>query len=162
MRGNRIAADVDQRRRQEEHHVRRIADDRVYERPFIEVEGGEAVAPGLDRAGKAHGTCADDEDVHEDSMSQPGGAGGCLYLSPRTSVRNQQPSAQLPGGFVGGLAVEGHEDAGTSGCALDLRPPFAGIDAGDLDEVLAPVDGFVVAVNVHVGNEETEGDEPSF
>lgn len=51
--------------------------------------------------------------------------------------------------FVGGFSVEGHERRGASRNAGDLRPPFVEAHARDLDEVLAPIDDFFEAMNIH-------------
>lgn len=65
------------------------------------------------------------------------------------SGREGQPSAQLIGGFIGGLAIKGHQSGRSARNARDLRPPLVASDVGNLDEVVAAVDVFFEAMHVH-------------
>ena len=58
-----MAADLDQVRRREELHPRRVADDGVHQRALVEHTRGQAGMPRLDGAGQADGPGTDDHHV---------------------------------------------------------------------------------------------------
>lgn len=66
----------------------------------------------------------------------------CLFLRHASDVpvRAGQPVAEVRGGFIGRLAIEGHQRGRDTGNAGDLRaPPVVG-DASDFDHVLTSRD----------------------
>ena len=61
--GEGHVADLEQLRRGEEGHVRRVVEERVAEAALVDQNGGETRALRLDGAGQAGGAGADDEQI---------------------------------------------------------------------------------------------------
>ena len=93
-RHQRQAADLEQLRRGEEHHVRREIEDRVDEHALLDDDVVEAVLFGGDGGGEAGRTGADDQNVtngHGVSMQLIIGRRACRALSTQNLSRNLEP-----------------------------------------------------------------------
>ena len=72
-----------------------------------------------------------------------------LAAVPGCAVRLDQPVRQVPGGLVGGTAVEGHQGGRSVGQPHQVGAPAVGLDRRHFDLVPVAVDGFFEAMPGH-------------